>query len=115
MTIWNQAQRMSRAAQLDVKGFSYRIYKGVRVTQDSEIFLYTIDNRLELAPEWVHTMAGNESLERAIHEVVKQKYLKNLEIVEARIKLEIATTNNHKRLSYLKELRKNLLIKYSEL
>ena len=115
MTIWNQVQKMSRAVRLDVKDESYYIYKGLRITEDNKIYQYNIHHQLDLLPRWVHHMAENKGLKEALHEMVKQKYKKELEVVEARIKLEIATTNNHKRLTFLKSFRKNCLIKYSEL
>lgn len=115
MTIWNQARKISGKAVINDKGFEYCIYKGIRVTHNNEIFTYGQEHRLHEAPSWVYQMAERVGVKKALHELVKFGYKKSLEIVEAKIKLEIATNNNHKRLTYLKDYRKYCLIKYSEL
>lgn len=103
------------AANLDAKDYEARIYKGIKmVKSESGIRVYSAETDFyKDITIWFDK--SSSSFKDCAHEYLKHKYLNKLDEVERRVKQEINSAKNHKRVAALKVRRTNLLNKYNEI
>lgn len=113
--MWGEIQKIHGAANLDARDYQARMYKGIKmVRSESGIRVYSAETDFyrEITIWFDKT---SSSFMDCAHEYLKHKYLNKLDEVERRVKEEINSTKNHKRVAALKVRRTNLLNKYNEI
>jgi len=111
--IWIQARNKSGSVFIDTKKYESVIYKGIKVVRgDYGIKIYSTETEFykDITKEFVM-----DSFTIGVKEHLKKKYLKTLDRIERAIKKNLNGSKNHKRFSYLKTMRENIINKYNEI
>lgn len=88
------------------------IFKGIKIIKNEEgIKIYSTDT--DFYTELNDTTLF-ENFELGVYNFLESKYKRKLDRVGEMIQDEISTRKNHKRVSYLKETRNNLIEKYND-
>lgn len=116
--MWDEIQQIHTAADLSTRNEEARMYKGIKVVkQGDQIKVYSSENEFYKDVTCWFTSGDefNDSFLTCAHRYIKDRYLRRLDTIERRIKLEMNSSKNHKRFARLKTTRTNLLNKYNEI
>jgi hypothetical protein len=92
---------------------SYAIYKGLVFYKDGTISSANTDYYKPLKKKYVKKFK-KKGFRYGVSYYLADKYKAQLDAVEQRIKNEIGTDKNHKKIQYLKQSRINIINKYNE-
>lgn len=111
--IWEQARDKYMSVHIDFEDSKSVIYKGIKIIKthdDIRIYSTETDFYEDITDSFV-----KDSFDIGLKQYLSDKYLRNLNYVENMIKNEINNNKNHKRFSYLKSMRVNILNRYNEI
>jgi hypothetical protein len=113
--MWDEILATHTSVDLDTKDYKARIYRGIKVVHyGDEIKVYSTETPFykDITDTFIE---HGGSFKDCAHEYIKDRYLRNLDEVERKIKIEMNSSKNHKRFANLKARRTNLLNKYNEI
>jgi hypothetical protein len=111
--IWIQARSKAGSVFIDTDKYESSIYRGIKVVKDeSGVRIYSTETEFykDITDEFVM-----DSFVIGVNEYLKKKYLRTLDQIERAIKKNLNGSKNHKKFSYLKAMRENIITKYNEI
>lgn len=110
--IWTQARSKHTGVHLDTDDYQSVIYRGIKIVNSEKgIRIYSTETEFykDITKRFV-----KDSFDIGVKEYLKKKYLRKLEDIEKSIQIEMNGSKNHKKFSYLKAMRENIINKYNE-